>query len=405
MRSYAVFLYSVVNNRLENNYNKLPDESFDDYFLRLWQNKNQYDLTSQQIADLLNTVNGESFTESVYRKRYKVFSQALNYYQKHMDNSYLVEQSRELEKQRIRLQDERAALKRLLREEARKDALLGVVRESFSEYPDIKPFENYYHMNSDGTLVVMLSDLHVGIEFDNQIGKYNVEIARERLQQYVQQVSEFCKTKNPKRCVVLLAGDMISGAIHTTLRIENKENLVNQIKIASELVSNFIGSISGLFNSVDVYSVAGNHSRAFSNKDECMLGDMLDDLIPFYIQIRLMNIDNVNVHCESNKSYVTFFVENNLCVLTHGDFDQANAAGIGKLQRLVNGVVDCLFCAHNHEFLTRDIDVCHVIQCGCLCGSGDEYCQKNRLSGSPSQVMTYFDEGGKLKDVIPVYFD
>lgn len=404
MRSYAVFLYSVVNNRLEENYNRLPNEDLEDYFVRLYSNRNQYGLSCEQAADLMNKETGFAYGESTYRKRFKAFSDGIRYCENHMSESYIVEQTRELEKQRIRLQDERAALKRLLREDARKDSLLDVVRESFSEYTNIKPFENHYHVNSDGTLAVMLSDLHIGIEFDNQIGKYNVEIARERLQQYAQQVSEFCKTKNPKKCVVLLAGDMISGEIHTTLRIENKENLVNQIKIASELVSNFIGSISGLFTSVDVYSVAGNHSRAFANKDECMLGDMLDDLIPFYIQTRLMNICNVNVHSESNKSYVTFFVENNLCVLTHGDFDQTNAAGIGKLQRLVDGVVDCLFCAHNHEFLTRDIDGCHVIQCGCLCGSGDQYCQKNRLSGSPSQVMTYFDEGGKLKDVMPVYF-
>lgn len=405
MRSYAVFLYSVVNNRLEENYNRLPNEDLEDYFVRLYSNRNQYGLSCEQAADLMNKETGFAYGESTYRKRFKAFSDGIRYCENHMSESYIVEQTRELEKQRIRLQDERAALKRLLREDARKDALLSVVRDSFSEYPNIKPFENYYHVNNDGTLVVMLSDLHIGIEFDNQIGKYNVEIARERLQQYVQQVSEFCKTKNPKRCVVLLAGDMISGGIHPTIRIENKENLVNQIKIASELVSNFIGSISGLFTSVDVYSVAGNHSRAFANKDECTLGDMLDDLIPFYVQTRLTNISNVNVHSESNKSYVTFFVENNLCVLTHGDFDQANAAGIGKLQRLVDGVVDCLFCAHNHEFLTRDIDGCHVIQGGCLSGSGDEFCQKNRLSGQPSQVMSYFNEDGKLKDVMPVYFN
>ena len=45
----------------------------------MFENKNSYSITCQDIADLLNAVNGEKFDESVYRKRYREFSLGRKY--------------------------------------------------------------------------------------------------------------------------------------------------------------------------------------------------------------------------------------------------------------------------------------------------------------------------------------
>lgn len=396
----ALFVFG--GDLMEFEYNKLPSEDFDTYFLRLFQNKNQYGLTSQQIADLLNAVNGESLNESTYRKKYKVFAHALNYYQKHVGDSYLATQVLELKKERIRLSDERAALNRLIREQARQESIRDIVRNTIKEYPVIYKKPEYIKSDySNGTLVVVLSDWHIGISTDT----YNKEVAHDRLFKYANDVLSFCEKYNPENCVVALVGDMVSGIIHTSIRIENNENLINQIKIASEYASEFIYFISTLFKNVDVYSVSGNHSRAIPNKDEVTLGEMLDDLIPVYIDARLCDCENVKVHIQDkNTGYQEFYIGKNHTVLVHGDFDKLDDASIGKLQRMTDGMVDVVLCGHLHENSFSDKKGCHVIQGGCLCGSNDGYCVKNRLSCISSQIMAYFDKDDVLKSIIPVYF-
>lgn len=52
----------------------MENESYDDYFVRLFENKNTYHLNCQEIANLLNRENGENRGESSYRKRFKAFN-------------------------------------------------------------------------------------------------------------------------------------------------------------------------------------------------------------------------------------------------------------------------------------------------------------------------------------------
>ena len=58
---------------------KHSDESYIDYLVRLFENKDRYYITCGQIADLLNMANGNSFGESVYRKYYSAFRDGMEY--------------------------------------------------------------------------------------------------------------------------------------------------------------------------------------------------------------------------------------------------------------------------------------------------------------------------------------
>ena len=388
-------------------YARLPGESFEDYKVRICENKNVYGLTFEQIADILNAESGNTYTESKWRKEWKSFCKGRVYERNKISNSMLVEQSRELEKQRMRLSEERAALKRIVRDEARADAWREEIMAQIKVYPNLQehhavPIQD----NASGTLVVLLTDLHIGMQFDNSVGKYNSEIARDRLYQYASEVADAVIRWQPSKCAILLGGDLISGTIHNTIRIENRESIVQQLKLASEYISEFIVLVESMFQKIDVYGVSGNHSRTIQNKDDAMLGDMLDDLVPVYLQARLSTFEHIAVHeNKENRALESFYVENNHSVLVHGEYDDMSEANIGKLQRLTGGLIDVVFTAHLHENMFKDVTGVHVIRGGCLSGSGDEYCLKKRLSGQPSQMMSYFAPDGKLKALIPVYFD
>lgn len=384
---------------------RIPGESFEDYKVRICENKNAYGLTFEQIADILNAESGNTYTESYYRKWWKRFSQGRVYERKRMQEDVLAAQSRELEKQRLRIADERAALKRMLRDEARQDAWRDLIVDEIKKYPDIMAWDVQRCMvDTDGTLVIALTDLHIGMEFDNSVGKYNSKIAQDRLAQYANEAIVWADKLGAKKCVVALGGDLISGVIHN-LRAEGRESLVEQLKLAAEYVSEFIASISMAFELIDVYGVCGNHSRITASNEDAMLGEMLDDLVPVYVKARLSGIENIVIHeSKEDKALESFYVENQHTVLVHGHLDDASEANIGKLQCMTGGIIDIVITGHMHENMFKDVSGAHIIRGGCLSGSGDEYCLKKRLSGKPSQMMAYVDGNGNLKAMIPVYF-
>lgn len=385
---------------------RLPNETFDDFFVRVCENKNVLGLTFDQVADVLNTESGKTLGESAWRKKWKNFSNGMSYAKKRMGNDMMLEQAREIEKQRIRLSEERAALKSIVRTEARKDAFMDVLKEEFSKQAPLPYVANQNVISLDGgTLVVVASDWHIGLNFKTPYGKYNSDIAYERIMQYANEVKTSAELYGARNCIVAFAGDLISGQIHNTIRCENREQLVKQIKLASEYAARFIAEIAGSFENVDVRSIGGNHSRV-SEKDDAMLGEMLDDLVPFYVRARLANCKNVHVFEHKYETgFESFYIGNLHTVLVHGDYDVMSETGVAKLERLTQGLVDVLIGAHLHENAFKNMSKVHVLQGGTLSGSGDEYTFKKRLTCDPSQMMGYFDADSKLRAVIPVYFD
>jgi hypothetical protein len=65
-------------------------ESFDDYFVRLCENKAKYGITYKEIATLLNAENGKDYGESAYRKRYADFNRGRKY-ERDSNSGYVAE--------------------------------------------------------------------------------------------------------------------------------------------------------------------------------------------------------------------------------------------------------------------------------------------------------------------------
>lgn len=55
------------------------DESYEDYFVRLFENKSLYGLDCQKIANILNEMTGNNFGESSYRKEFAAFKRGMLY--------------------------------------------------------------------------------------------------------------------------------------------------------------------------------------------------------------------------------------------------------------------------------------------------------------------------------------
>ena len=60
-------------------YARKENEQFDDYFVRLFEHKNDYGLSCQDIADILNAEAGVTYGESKWRKEYAAFHRGMMY--------------------------------------------------------------------------------------------------------------------------------------------------------------------------------------------------------------------------------------------------------------------------------------------------------------------------------------
>lgn len=143
----------------------------------------------------------------------------------------------QIEKQRIRAKDERITYTRALREQARQDAILELFQETISSYVPASPMakcEQQTACVADKAIYAMLSDIHYGISFNSYAGKYDSDVARMRVMQYADEIIRIGRLNNVKDCYLSLMGDLISGIIHTTIRIENRENLIEQVVGVSE---------------------------------------------------------------------------------------------------------------------------------------------------------------------------
>lgn len=268
----------------------LNGESELQYIWRLGQAKENglLDMTWDEIATLINKAFREDETvyrsESAYRKRYnnaKDFNTEV--FSKENRSNELDEQIRELERKKIQFRDERTAWQRQNYIDARVENKLDLLESTLSQLGRTN-FETHdkVDVTSDNDMLIVLSDFHIGQCFNSVWGEYNSNIAAERLDKLLNEVIAIRELHNSEKCYAVLCGDMISGSIHKSLQVTNRENVIEQIKIATELISSFCYELSKHFSNVFISSVVGNHTR-IERKEDALHDERLDDIITWVL--------------------------------------------------------------------------------------------------------------------------
>ncbi len=346
-----------------------------------------------------------SAQESSWRKKYSnAFSFYKNVFQhlhKDEDTDFL-EKERILQEKTLQMRDERNELNRVKREFFREKSFIELVKNEMRiaiQPISIHPSYSFPDNNTDYDMVVHLTDIHTGIKIDNGFNKFNIEILKERLARYLEKIYKISNTHSTQNCYLVLGGDLISGAIHTNLRIENNENIISQIKYISELLSDFTFKLSYLFNNVYVYSVSGNHSRLNPDKDKHLKGEELDAFVPFYMKAKLQNIPNVFIFDnEIDDSIASFYIRGQLYYAVHGDKDTPKNVA-KNLTFLTKKIPYCIIMGHRHTNNMHTVDGVKIVESGCVSGT-DNYCIDHRLIGNPEQTILICSEEG-----IECYYD
>ena len=304
----------------------------------------------------------------------------------------------ELQAERQKFYDQRNAFNKLVRERSRQEELNEILVKSIQEgdLPRLDyEFDPYGVVaQSDNDLLVSLNDIHYGATVENYWNTYNSDICREMMCRYLDRIIQIARTHSSQNCIVWANGDEISGNIHKSITVTNKENVIEQIKGVSELIAEFIAELSKHFVTVTFVSVAGNHSRLDPNKDNALVSERLDDLIEWYLAARLQSFENVVIGGGEKVDETMYLIDvrgKTYCGV-HGDFD-GSPSKIQALQTMARKPLYAVLSGHLHHCKIDDVQGIRTIMAGSFLGM-DDYCVQKRIYGRPEQMVCVCDETG-----------
>jgi len=321
--------------------------------------------------------------------------------QQYVPQTY-AEQMNEIRKEKQKLSDERTALRKISRETARGEANFEYLKKLIRENGKNTFISQDIKLEDNGNdLIACISDLHMGIDAITSFGVYNSEIAKKRLCQYIVEIIKTQRLYHSQNIYLALLGDQISGSIHPTVKLENREHVIQQIQMSAEALSAFVYELSKHFENVYIADVPGNHSR-IGLKDECLRDERLDDLIVWYMSAKLEHLPNVFfVDRKYDETIGSIVVRGNEFILVHGDYDDFSENGLNKLCMFLGHKPKGVLIGHYHHCSYDDISDVKLIRSGSFIGTCGNYEIQKRLYSKPSQMICVVDSNG-IKALYPV---
>ena len=384
-------------------YTRKDGETDEQLFFRICSEKDKIG-SWKDVANIINGIMNTNYSESKFRKRFQDFQKTMDANQ-HLildDDNYVKEirlAKQELQKEKVKLSDERVEFNRQVREQARKESFEDMIKRVIFENVEPIDFNNFGNnttsFNQNGRdLLVHITDIHTGIEINAFNNEFNQDVLKMRIEYYTKRIIDIAESQGAENCYIVVS-EILSGIIHNNLRLQNNMDLMEQFKYISDLLSEMFISLSSKLNSVHVYTVEGNHSRIMQNKEDSLQGENFDILLPFYLKARLQNYSNIIIH-ENDvcKDIAMFEVRGNLVMASHGDKDSPSSV-VQNFTMMFGKKPDIVMLGHRHVNSMETVYDTKVIQSGCISGN-DEYALSIRKTNKPEQVVTVVDEDGVL---------
>lgn len=388
-------------------FTKLENENYHSYIWRMdeliqfGKYRNWKEITPMVNRELFGDDESQYRDESAYRKAVKY---ARDFYEAgvfgNSEDEYFKKlrlERQELEKEKVKTRDERNELRRVIREEARKESYKDQILRSISEY-QCSPLEYDENkqftgmLKTDNDLLISCFDVHTGIESQNYWNVFNEKVLKERLNEYLDKIFEIQLRHGSEKAHLVLS-ELVSGFIHPTLRIENNQDMIEQFLCITNYISEFISELSYHFNTIHVYVAPGNHGRLSPKKEDNITNENMDNLVIPFLEAKLQNFPNVKCHRNNiEQSIAMFNVRNSKVFSSHGDKESMEKA-IPNLTLFTGIKPDIYLCGHRHTNAMMTVYDSKVLQAGSLSGS-DSYCMDNRLRNRPEQIVAVITNNG-----------
>ena len=399
-----------VNNLNMDEFKKLENETEEQYLWKIGQLVDSGKVDSwASINDIVNkelSIDEEKWRdESSFRKRYqaakKFYDGCFSKMESEEHQQKLDAINRELARNTIKYRDQRRSWSKQNYADTRFEEVMDIIEERLDNFAkvDFTPHPTPI-VDGDKSMIICLSDLHIGQCFSSYFGEFNSDIAKVRLQRYMNELLEIAKSNKTNKAYVCMLGDNISNSLHKTIEVSNKENVIDQLKLSIEYISSFCYELTKHFEQVYLATVSGNHSR-LQAKDLAQHSERLDAFIAWDVCRTLKDQKNFYplLNASIDEGIAKIDIDGKSYLLVHGDYDTTTKQGYMKLADMVEFFPDYILCGHKH-FCSYSQET-RFIQSGSLAGSGCDYTVERRLKGKASQMVCICDATG-VKGAFPV---
>lgn len=386
-------------------FTKLENENYHSYIWRMdelvqsGKYQNWKEITPLVNKELFGDDESQYRDESAFRKAVKY---ARDFYEAGVfgvnEDEYFKKlriEKQELQKVKQQLSDERVELNRQIRQEARKESYVDLVKRIICE--DTEPMNvnvHYTLFNSQTDLLCHLTDIHTGIEINTWKNVFNEDVLKQRIEKYTSDILDIRGLHQSQNCYLVI-GEILSGLIHNNLRLQNNMDLMEQFKYISELISAMLVKLANNFNHVYVYTTPGNHSRISPKKEDNLDGENMDVLLPFYLKARLQNVENVSICDNTIEPEIAMFNIRGINVFSsHGHKD--SPANVVQNFTMMFGIKpDIVLLGHRHTNGLTTVYDTKVIESGCVSGN-DQYAISIRKTNRPEQTVSVVGKNGLI---------
>jgi len=366
--------------------------------------KDTGNITLAEAGEICNRELKLDYDESRHRKIYESFEKVWN----QVRDEYVTEEGindqlddidvkkDELYKQQVKTRDVLREKRKILRDEARIENLKDSFKSAY-ENADEVVFDKYESKHQgEKEAVLMLSDFHVGMVIDNYWNTYNTEVFKKRLNEVAMKVMRRAKIDNIGTLYVASLGDLISGSIHVTTRLAEELDVLDQVMFVAKSIKNLLKEFVDFGLNVKYLSVVGNHDRVNKHYKEHIEKESFNKIVDWYILDKIedgiLKIEYIYNEIEDEIGH--FVINGEDCFFVHGHNDSVNSVVQNMI--MATGIVPkYIFMGHWHSKRTDWQGNCAVFVNGNLMGV-DDYGQKKRYFGKPSQSLIVFDDGDEV---------
>lgn len=383
-------------------YKRFENETVDECTYRICSEKDKIG-TWQDVANILNKLLDQEFTESAYRKKYQAFQRILDANREKFvdDNSQLEEiklQIENLRKERIKLQTANIERNRVDRSESRQEMYYEYVG-SICNALEVPEFEEIHNRKTRKQYLLTLADLHYGAEFESLNNFYSKSECVYRFERLLDYTKSFIKEKELAEISIVMLGDVLQGILRVSDLKLNDSSVVKSTVEVSRLIAQFLNDLSKYIKITYYHTPSANHTqlRPLATKASELADEDLEYLIGNYIKDLLRNNERIDVVlADENKQFVNVSIFDYNVLAMHGHQIKNIDSAIKDLTMLNHEFVDYLILGHYHggKEITSQEGICsdaEILISPSFIGS-DPY-SDTLMKGAKSAVKIYgFDE-------------
>ena len=366
------------------------------------------DISWPDIAEIINEVfrgEDERITGKTCSNIYAVLKRANNEVFSKVNDVKLCEEllliRKEIEKEKVKLRDEKNAYNRIIREQARKESLEDFLGEAAEKLNDRLPLISVTNICDDllrskefvnREALICLSDWHFGMVSDNIWNRYSPEICVDRVKTCISYMRKYLQINHISVLHIALLGDFAHGAIHNC-RLYSREDVCDQLMQVSEILAQTINELSDVVNKVEVYTCYGNHMRTTQKKEDSKSSDNMEKIIPWWLEQRLSLNGKIHINYSQYKEYTLINAAGSNIVCVHGNGFNFKEIGINVnslFSKLYNMNIDYTISGDKHHLEEFEKNGVESILVRSLCGT-DDYANDLHLYGKAGQTLIIFN--------------